>query len=545
MAETRVEKRRSFGLYIRSTFVLKLLVLFSGVVVVVTLCMPTLLWFYHVEQAGRFMDRGLVWPNDQTIDQLPLVSDEASLSTATDHLQAALAWHPQDASAYRMLARIYAARHTWGAAADAIVQARQLSPRNPLVQWETALINEQLWRTIAAAPQTPLLPLVAAATIDTPNQRIDTPFCQPEQPQRCYVAQTSVIQPLAAVPDSAYTANAIFIHPPASVSITRSLSATSNALTFLLGLHPDAQDWNTDGVTYQIFLQANDGTEQAIYERSLDAQTLALGWTSDWVDLSRWSGQSVTLRFSTAAGPQGDTTGDWALWGDLSLTTRADAPNLVRYPRLQAQQAFANVGYPEDHFVAWDSIKPTVEATANLYTGYAWISTNAQQISSNVTQKILVDSIINNPAWRAAGAPTMILSSTTTLIEGETFRWNQSPGGLFATPLAAVAWDNTVAGAMWWGGDAIAVVDVLQPGVYTVTVRLASTPQTVADVQIEYDLYPIARFNTSSNGDWSTYEIVTELGAGKHILGIGFLNDGVENQADRNVFINWLEIQGQ
>src|SRR5690625_4169624 len=45
-------------------------------------------------------------------------------------------------------------------------------------------------------------------------------------------------------------------------------------------------------------------------------------WREISADLSRWAGKTVRLRLVSDPGPNGDTSGDWALWAEIKLFER-------------------------------------------------------------------------------------------------------------------------------------------------------------------------------------------------------------------------------
>jgi tetratricopeptide (TPR) repeat protein len=106
------------------------------VAAVVALTAITLLLFpwiasaYHVEQAGK----RLAAP--------PLA--EAGTQAAQNELQRALAWHPENAQAYWLLARTYGKQQDWTAAAEVLSKYVSLRPGDPQGFWELALACEQL-----------------------------------------------------------------------------------------------------------------------------------------------------------------------------------------------------------------------------------------------------------------------------------------------------------------------------------------------------------------------------------------------------------------
>jgi tetratricopeptide (TPR) repeat protein len=105
---------------------------------------PSLLWVYHINQAGRLMERGLAWPKPRVVDGLPVAKDQDALVAAHGHVHAALALRPNAPYSYRLAGQLASAQRDWKKAADAFTRAYTLAPENPLPLWENALVLEQI-----------------------------------------------------------------------------------------------------------------------------------------------------------------------------------------------------------------------------------------------------------------------------------------------------------------------------------------------------------------------------------------------------------------
>jgi len=308
--------------------------------------LPWLLWAYNVEQAGRLMDRGLVWPAPRHIDTLPQVADGKALEQALGHLGAAVRWRPDHPHAYRLAGWIYMARQEWVQAAEAFERARRLDPAFPLAAWEAGLAYEQMARVVASAPATPLLPGLAEATVEAPDIPVDTPFCRPGRPRSCYVGLTAFRLPYAGGGDFTVEEHPVlFLHPPAKVRLPLRVPPDRPAMRFLLGLDPQAREWGTDGAIFQIWVEPPTGEAELRFERQITGDEALAGWVPGWADLSPWAGQEVTLVFSTAAGPAGHATGDWYGWGDVTLTTLEAARYAALAPLAHMRAAWLASGF--------------------------------------------------------------------------------------------------------------------------------------------------------------------------------------------------------
>jgi tetratricopeptide (TPR) repeat protein len=79
---------------------------------------PSVVSAYYVERGGHLLDD--------------------SPGQARQALQRALRWKPDNAQAYRLLGRAYAAEGQWLLAAEAFSQAADAAPGNPAIRWEWA-----------------------------------------------------------------------------------------------------------------------------------------------------------------------------------------------------------------------------------------------------------------------------------------------------------------------------------------------------------------------------------------------------------------------
>ena len=67
----------------------------------------------------------------------------------------------------------------------------------------------------------------------------------------------------------------------------------------------------SDGATFRVFVN-----ERVL----LDTNKIDAVWSDYHFDLTRYAGQSITLRFETDPGPRGNSSFDFALWGDRQIS---------------------------------------------------------------------------------------------------------------------------------------------------------------------------------------------------------------------------------
>jgi hypothetical protein len=147
----------------------------------------------------------------------------------------------------------------------------------------------------------------AFAALSDPNGHVDTP-------EEWYVAYD-----WTAIGDDSRPV--LKMHPPSAVVYDMILSED----TWLRGaaaLHPDV--WSPDkgdGVLFQIQVFSQEG-EETVYYNEIDPKNLPdhRRWHDFEIDLSRYAGQRVTIKFLTY--PLNSNDWDWAVWGAPVLVTR-------------------------------------------------------------------------------------------------------------------------------------------------------------------------------------------------------------------------------
>ena len=87
-------------------------------------------------------------------------------------------------------------------------------------------------------------------------------------------------------------------------------------LEFDIGLLDGSED--SDGVTFIVSVQGDEIFRQHHHEQQ---------WEHISLDLTRYSGENVVLRFTTNTGVAGNTVSDWAVWGEPKIIAEpVDAP---------------------------------------------------------------------------------------------------------------------------------------------------------------------------------------------------------------------------
>jgi tetratricopeptide (TPR) repeat protein len=301
---------------------------------------PWLLWAYDVEQAGRLMDRGMVWPEPRTDTSLPENHDPQALDQALVYLANAIDRRPEHPHAYHLAGQIYAARADWERATASFERAHAVAPRNPLYAWEASLIYERMWQAVERAPREPLMDTMAAGHLIAPGQLVNSLFCSDKGAESCYFGRGAYTQPYAAFPSqAAVSMPVLFLHPPASLEQPVAIPPDRPALHFAIGLDPVAREWRTDGAAFRVWVRPANRPRQLAAELTIDRAKALSGWALGWADLTPWAGQTVTLELESHPGPTGDINDDWYGWGDLALTTRDAARYAALLPEQRMRQA--------------------------------------------------------------------------------------------------------------------------------------------------------------------------------------------------------------
>jgi tetratricopeptide (TPR) repeat protein len=279
-------------------------VLVGGILTV--LAFPHLVSAYHLEAGGRAVDD----PERLATDPLPALA----------HLQKAIEWRPDNAQAYRLLAKVYRTQGDWPAAVESLTRYTELRPDNPLGHIELAEVYETVEAEMATMRLADLVAALPQAAVEAPDVPVDTPYVQPEGPAwHSYAATTAF-----SLPPNFGERPALFMHPPSRTFYNLTLPTEPAALRFGLGLAPEVTNWPGDGVTFEVLI---DG--QSVFQEHLDKALARQGWQERTVDVAPWAGREIVLSLGVGPGPVGDVSGDWAGWGEPQVVD-------VRLPAMEA-----------------------------------------------------------------------------------------------------------------------------------------------------------------------------------------------------------------
>ncbi|PWB54420.1 MAG: hypothetical protein C3F13_06600 [Anaerolineales bacterium] len=138
----------------------------------------------------------------------------------------------------------------------------------------------------------------------------------------------------------------LFEHPPSSVEYTITIPAYAS---FLFYYQLDPYTWNNgmgDGVQFDILLSDSNNTRHHLFSQFIDPKNFPeqRHWFTGSIDLSRWTGQTVSITFSTDCGPNNNCDYDWAGWGEPRIVQPVVYDFLKHFPDAQSELLFENPG---------------------------------------------------------------------------------------------------------------------------------------------------------------------------------------------------------
>jgi len=116
----------------------------------------------------------------------------------------------------------------------------------------------------------------------------------------------------------------LYLHPTSTVQFPPVRVSSQSVLTFRIGVRDEAWSQPGDGVDFTVFVQGT-GPRVKAFSRYIDPKHVAEDrhWIDARVPLRAFAGQDVRITFATGPGPAGDTTNDWAVWGEPMIILAA------------------------------------------------------------------------------------------------------------------------------------------------------------------------------------------------------------------------------
>jgi len=114
----------------------------------------------------------------------------------------------------------------------------------------------------------------------------------------------------------------LFQHPDSEVMFENLAIHKNTALEFGIGIEEMAWHKRGDGVLFEVSLVDEQLHNNVLLLMYIDPKnyTESRKWLDECIDLSDYAGQTVSLRFKTFSGPNGDAEFDWAGWSDPHLS---------------------------------------------------------------------------------------------------------------------------------------------------------------------------------------------------------------------------------
>ena len=118
---------------------------------------------------------------------------------------------------------------------------------------------------------------------------------------------------------------AIFMHPDARAEFPVVPLGTTPSFSVSIALQDEVQLKAGDGVDFTVAVKLDDDAIVEVWSKYLDTRTNAgdRGWQPTQISLQKFAGQNVRLILITSSGSTGDTSFDWALWGEPRLSPGA------------------------------------------------------------------------------------------------------------------------------------------------------------------------------------------------------------------------------
>jgi hypothetical protein len=491
---------------------------------------------YHLEVGGRALEQAIAAGDPP---------DPTTLTRATEHLEAALHWHADNAQACRLLSHVHLLQDDLTGAAQAAVRYATAEPGDPLRWWELAQIYKTMGLWLEAGPGVNLLEGLPQASATTPDKPINTAYCdQEERSDSCYQALTEWQMPLAPSSQppgleplgAAVDRDTLFLHPPSQVEWRVTVPADAPVLVFWMGTDPSAWDLMGDGVTFRV---AVNGTEA--FSHHLSAEEARQGWWPAEVDLQSWTGQEVNLILETDVGPAGDGQGDWGGWGDVRLvsTEAAEYARLAPVDRLKA--AWHTAGFVPANALhaldlAWQS-----GHYGEVLVWHRVAEVPEEPLPAPLQFRLAVAAIVNGlePPHPADPAVLTIHPVTDVVrIEGEALQWlltDPYQNLDYGDRLGDQASLDPTAGTMWWAETAVAVVQVQEEANYEITLRAKHSTANPGRLQVGHNLAPVAEFPLTP--DWQEFTTTLRLSPGLHVIDLRYMQDSGD------AVVDWIQLQ--
>jgi tetratricopeptide (TPR) repeat protein len=334
-----------------------LFLLLAALIVIALLASPYLVSAYHLEAGGRAIERH---------SDGAAASQGHDLGSAVEHLEGAIRWDPNNAQAYRLMARIYQTQGNWLDAVEMLSRYTELRPKNPLGFIELAELYGKIDAELASMVHFDLAALLPVAEVKVPDSTDIRPYVTEEPVAGPSRTQAGLHRPRPAP--------VLLLPVPARVTYTLSLPPQPTALRFDIALALDAEDQPESQPEARVtFVVTVDG--QPAFSEILDESQARGGWQERSVSLASWAGQEVTLALASidvSDGPPGDDVRPpgargWAAWGQPQVVDARSLALEAIDPGQQAALAWRRSGLTlEDLITRGEALRKAGEYEAAM-----------------------------------------------------------------------------------------------------------------------------------------------------------------------------------
>jgi hypothetical protein len=251
------------------------------------LVFPDVLAIYYLETGARYLAKSL----DST--------DVDGQEMAIQHLERAVKWDKRNDQAYRLLGQAFMAQGQLIKAAQAYSVFTELRPEHELGRLELAATYRAIKDALRTMLYADLVVQVEQATTSEPLWSAPHPF---EPSDYVHIANPTLFSNHRPAP-------ALFLHPVSAITYTLTLTQPA-FLRFGMGNVLHGLESGSDGITFEVYVN-----DQRLFFEHLTPDMSQSEWQEREVDLSRFTGQTISLKLMTTPGPAGDITADWAVWG--------------------------------------------------------------------------------------------------------------------------------------------------------------------------------------------------------------------------------------
>ena len=298
---------------------------------------------YHLEVGGRALDEALgsIEPLRWWYVGPRNVQNPQALQKAIAHLQQAGSL----SHSWRLLGRAWMAQGSVLQSVEALERFAVSRPENPMGHLELAAAYELVDQTLREMEYVNLLDALPGARVSTPGRGGETNY-QAEGWEDEHMYPT-----VFSLPPNYGERPTLFLHAGSRVSYTVTLTQAA-VLRFGMALDPRSLDWGGDGATFEVFVNG-----RRVFLEHLPVEVAREGWHRREVDLSDYSGQTISVTLETTPGPIGDVTADWAGWGE----PRIEAAEAAIYRHEVEGKPWLSE-WQKSGLSAWDFIRAGEEA---------------------------------------------------------------------------------------------------------------------------------------------------------------------------------------